>query len=197
VLHEEVNRLPERYRLPVILCYLEGKTNEEVAEQLKWPVGTVKGRLSRARDLLRSRLTRRGLALSAAFLVTALANGTVIADVVPPRLVDETVANALVVAERNPAATGPIPAEVTHLMSFATAAPGQYTPAIVGVLLVTIATALVSLGCSSGFFENVTSAGSVLLLPPGRSASAAMAAMASSATGECHSSSAPSAPANP
>ena len=96
VLHEEVNRLPEKYRLPVILCYLEGKTNEEVAEQLKWPVGTVKGRLSRARDLLRSRLSRRGLALSAAFLVTALGNGTVIAEVVPPRLVDETVSNALV-----------------------------------------------------------------------------------------------------
>ena len=52
VLHEEVNRLPDKYRIPVILSYLEGKTNEEVAEQLRWPVGTVKGRLSRARDLL-------------------------------------------------------------------------------------------------------------------------------------------------
>src|SRR4051812_21432331 len=59
VLHDEVNRLPEKYRLPVILCYLEGKTNEEVSQLLHWPVGTVKGRLSRARDLLRSRLTRR------------------------------------------------------------------------------------------------------------------------------------------
>ena len=48
VLHEEVNRLPEKYRVPVILCYLEGKTNEEAAELLQWPVGTVKGRLSRA-----------------------------------------------------------------------------------------------------------------------------------------------------
>ena len=56
VLHAEVDRLPEKYRLPVILCYLEGKTNEEVADLLHWPVGTVKGRLSRARDLLRSRL---------------------------------------------------------------------------------------------------------------------------------------------
>ncbi len=59
VLHEEVDRLPEKYRIPVILSYLEGKTNEEVAELLRWPVGTVKGRLSRARDLLRSRLTQR------------------------------------------------------------------------------------------------------------------------------------------
>jgi RNA polymerase sigma factor (sigma-70 family) len=66
MLHDEVNRLPEKYRVPVILSYLEGKSNEEVARLLGWPVGTVKSRLSRARDLLRSRLTRRGLALAEA-----------------------------------------------------------------------------------------------------------------------------------
>jgi RNA polymerase sigma factor (sigma-70 family) len=62
VLHEEVARLPEKYRVPVILSYLEGRTNQEVAELLHWPVGTVKGRLMRARQMLRSRLTRRGVA---------------------------------------------------------------------------------------------------------------------------------------
>ena len=91
VLHAEVERLPERYRLPVILSYLEGKTNEEVATLLRWPVGTVKGRLSRARDLLRSRLMRRGMALSAAFLMTALSQGTVFAEVIPAELVRRTV----------------------------------------------------------------------------------------------------------
>ncbi len=91
VLHAEVERLPERYRIPVILSYLEGKTNEEVAALLRWPVGTVKGRLSRARDLLRSRLVRRGLTLSAAFLMTALSQGTVFAEVVPAELVKRTV----------------------------------------------------------------------------------------------------------
>ena len=91
VLHAEVERLPERYRLPVVLSYLEGKTNEEVAALLRWPVGTVKGRLSRARDLLRSRLARRGMALSAAFLLTALSRGTVFAEVVPAELVRRTV----------------------------------------------------------------------------------------------------------
>ena len=90
VLHDEVRRLPEKYRIPVILSYLEGKTNEEVAELLDWPVGTVKGRLSRARALLRSRLTRRGLALSAAFLVAALTDGAIFAEVVPPELVKRT-----------------------------------------------------------------------------------------------------------
>jgi RNA polymerase sigma factor (sigma-70 family) len=91
VLHAEVDRLPEKYRLPVILCYLEGKTNEEVADLLHWPVGTVKGRLSRARDLLRSRLVRRGLGLSAAFLLTALSQGRVFAEIVPAELVKDTV----------------------------------------------------------------------------------------------------------
>jgi RNA polymerase sigma factor (sigma-70 family) len=95
VLHDEINRLPDKYRLPVILSYLEGRTNEEVATLLDWPVGTVKGRLSRARDLLRSRLVRRGLALSAAFLCTSLSRGTVFAEVVPEALIESTVRRAI------------------------------------------------------------------------------------------------------
>jgi RNA polymerase sigma factor (sigma-70 family) len=61
LLREEVGRLPENYRLPVVLCYLEGNTNQEAAAQLRCPVGTIKGRLSRARQILRDRLSRRGL----------------------------------------------------------------------------------------------------------------------------------------
>jgi RNA polymerase sigma factor (sigma-70 family) len=59
ILHTEVNRLPKKFGIPIILSYLEGKTNEEVAELLQCPVGTVKGRLSHARELLRRRLMRR------------------------------------------------------------------------------------------------------------------------------------------
>ena len=68
MLHDELGRLPDKYRLPIVLTYLEGKSNEEVAELLEWPVGTVKGRLFRARNLLRSRLSRRGLVDLVSFL---------------------------------------------------------------------------------------------------------------------------------
>ena len=66
VLDEEVGRLPERYRVPFVLCYLEGRTNEEAARLLDCPKGTVLSRLSWARQRLRTRLTHRGLAPSAA-----------------------------------------------------------------------------------------------------------------------------------
>ena len=46
-LHEEIDRLPERYRLPVVLCYLEGLTHGQAAHRLGWPVGTVESRLAR------------------------------------------------------------------------------------------------------------------------------------------------------
>ncbi len=63
-IHEEVNRLPVKYRAPVVLCDLEGRTHQEAARSLGWPIGTVKSRQSQGRRLLRDRLVRRGLGLA-------------------------------------------------------------------------------------------------------------------------------------
>jgi RNA polymerase sigma factor (sigma-70 family) len=73
-LHQEIARLPEKYRVPIVLCYMEGLTHDDAARRLEWPLGTVKGRLARARDLLRRRLARRGVALSAGSLATSLSS---------------------------------------------------------------------------------------------------------------------------
>lgn len=64
-LDEEIGRLPKRYRLPLVHCYLLGQTNDEAARQLGWPRGTVATRLARARERLRPRLVRRGLSPTA------------------------------------------------------------------------------------------------------------------------------------
>lgn len=77
LLDEEIHRLPEKYRLPVLLCYLQGESQEEAARHLNCPVGTLKVRLWRARQLLRRRLQRRGLALSVLFLAMHAGRGEV------------------------------------------------------------------------------------------------------------------------
>lgn len=71
ILHEEIRRLPERYRAPIVLCDLEGRTCDEVARQMACPVGTVKSWRARGRERLRDRLIRRGVAPSVTATVIA------------------------------------------------------------------------------------------------------------------------------
>ncbi|MGF1579253.1 MAG: sigma-70 family RNA polymerase sigma factor [Gemmataceae bacterium] len=73
VLDEELRQLPEKYRLPILLCELQGKTRPAVAELLGWPEGTVAGRLHRGKKMLAKRLTRRGIVLSVPGLASIFA----------------------------------------------------------------------------------------------------------------------------
>src|SRR5947209_9622917 len=82
VLDQELARLPERLRAPLALCYLEGRTRDEAAAGLGWSLGTLKRRLARARVVLKTRLTRRGVTLAVAGLPAALAGASMSAAVV-------------------------------------------------------------------------------------------------------------------
>ncbi|WP_422930935.1 RNA polymerase sigma factor [Singulisphaera sp. PoT] len=101
VLHEELTRLPDRLRAPVVLCYLQGRTYDEAAAHLHLPVGTLKSRLSRARDRLQTRLSSRGfapaaLAITSAFTTEAEAAG-------PTAALIETTARAAIQFAAKPA----------------------------------------------------------------------------------------------
>jgi RNA polymerase sigma factor (sigma-70 family) len=89
VLDDAIRRLPSKYRVPFVLCYLDGMTNAQAARHLGCPPGTIATRLARAREQLRRRLTRQGIALSSGAIVTALVGGTASAKV-PPMLLGAT-----------------------------------------------------------------------------------------------------------
>lgn len=97
ILDEELARLPERYRAAIVLCELEGLTRRQAAGRLGVSEGTLSSRLARAKEQLRGRLTRRGLALSAAGLASALSQEAH-AVIVSPALVDSTIRVATLVA---------------------------------------------------------------------------------------------------
>jgi RNA polymerase sigma factor (sigma-70 family) len=90
VLHQEINLLPAKYRVLIVLCDLEGKTRKDVAQQLGVPEGTVAGRLARARTMLARRLARQGIVICASGLSAALAQHATAASL-PASLVMSTI----------------------------------------------------------------------------------------------------------
>ena len=115
-LHEEVDRLAEKYSAPLVLCYFEGRTHAEAARLLGCPVGTVSFRLSQARDLLRARLTRRGLALPAAWAGATLRSETASA-AIPTGLAEATIKAAMNLAAGKVMAAGMVPVAITQLVT--------------------------------------------------------------------------------
>ena len=102
VLDEELDRLPEKLRMPLLLCCLQDQTVDEAAQQLGWTFATVKSGLQRGRDVLRDRLRRRGIALSAGVLAGVLSESVVLA--IPPELFSNTITTAQAAPASGPVA---------------------------------------------------------------------------------------------
>jgi RNA polymerase sigma factor (sigma-70 family) len=114
VLDQELSRLPDKYRVAIVLCDLEGKTRKDVAGQLGVPEGTLSGRLTRGRAILARRLARHGLGVSGAALAAVLSQNAAAA-AVPAGALSSTINAASLLAAGHAAAAGALSAQVVAL----------------------------------------------------------------------------------
>jgi RNA polymerase sigma factor (sigma-70 family) len=151
VLDEEIAGLPESYREPLVLCHLEGQTNAQAARRLRVPLGSLSKRLARARGLLRGRLLRRGLTLSAAALLTVLGGQSGAA--VPPALARATTGTALLALAGGaaPAAVAALADGIGHALL-----PGPVKGWLLGLAVVGV---LLGGGYFAGWFAPAPSSG--------------------------------------
>jgi RNA polymerase sigma factor (sigma-70 family) len=137
-LEEELHRLPERHRAPLVLCYLEGKTNEQAAEALGCPRGSMAARLAQARERLRECLVRRGFVAPTAGVAAALAVSAARA-AVPLPLLDNTVRAALWFVRDDACAAGFVSARAVALARGAVRAAFLNRLKVAGALLLAVA----------------------------------------------------------
>jgi RNA polymerase sigma factor (sigma-70 family) len=170
VLHQEIERLPARYRVPVVLCYLEGLTSEQAAHQLGWPVGTVRSRLARARQRLKSRLVRRGLGPAAALSAIIVLPANLTATPISPAMVGAAVRLGIPAAS-----TGTLAKGLTQ--SVATLFKGEMTAMNVAkfkVAVLALAVGTISLTVAIGYTGLVPQKGDAARDDGGRSATEAL-----------------------
>lgn len=136
LLDEEVRRLPSVFRLPVILCCLEGRTQEEAARQLGWTPGSLKGRLERGRRRLHLRLTQRGVTLVAALALVEVSRGA--APAVSAALAEATLAGASAWAAAASLANAGVSAHVQMLVQEASKGASALKLKVVAVLALVI-----------------------------------------------------------
>jgi RNA polymerase sigma factor (sigma-70 family) len=153
ILDQELSRLPDKYRVAIVLCDLEGQTRTEAARQLSVPPGTLAARLTRGRALLAKRLARYGLAVSGGMLAAALAQQAAAA-CRPAALMSSTIKAVTAVAAGQAASMGVISAPVAAL-----------TEGVVKTMLLSklkIATAVVlalTVSAAGGLFYKTQAAG--------------------------------------
>jgi RNA polymerase sigma factor (sigma-70 family) len=136
VLDEEIAALPQKYREPLVLCHLEGHTHLQAARRLGVPAGSLSKRLARARGLLRGRLLRRGVALSAAALLAVLAGQGTAA--VPPALGRAAAGTALLALAGGATAAGRVAAladGVTRALFLGRVKAGLIGLAVLGLVI--------------------------------------------------------------
>jgi RNA polymerase sigma factor (sigma-70 family) len=173
ILAEEVSRLPQTYRAAFVLCCLEGKSKAEAAAQLGWKEGTVSGRLARARERIRQRLTRRGLSLAAVLCAGALSADDALA--VPPPLVRTTINAALGTAATG-AAAGAIPARVADLAEGVTKA--MFVNRVRVVTVLALAVGVVAAGAGVLICRSAAAGAAREAAPPAAATASAGAATA-------------------
>jgi RNA polymerase sigma factor (sigma-70 family) len=165
VLDQELSRLPAKYREPLVLCYLEGRTHNQAAGHLRCPVGTVRSRMARGRDLLKRRLTRRGYAPVAAILGgDASLPPRLVVESVPGTLLSTTVRSVLGNATLRGVQTGAVGAPILTLTQgvLTTMKLGQLT----WIGLATLATSLSAGGVIAVALARGQTAGSVTAREP-------------------------------